>query len=94
MDSEKLISVPKPFNCLITPDFGGLILQVRKPGTVRPLIRPFGESVMNRVIVDIGDKGAEVVVGINQLSFEVRDKKAAFSIVDFVERFCVGVKKG
>ena len=58
-----------------------------------PVIRRLGKSVMDGVIVDIGNQADKVLVRINKFAVEIWYKEAAFSIVHFVEGLSISVKK-
>ena len=58
-----------------------------------PLSGISGKSMMDRVVVNVGDQGSEIGVGIDELSFEIRNKQAAFSIVEFVEGLTIPIEK-
>ena len=49
--------------------------------------------MMNRVVVNICDEGAEVVVSVDEFSFEIWNKQAAFTVVEFVNGFRVRIEE-
>jgi hypothetical protein len=48
---------------------------------------------MNRVVVDICDKGSEVIFGRNEFVVEVWDEQASFAFVEFVVSLSISIKK-